>query len=66
MNKAPALDCSSCGRRIGKRGGHYLMKNRQVLCGRCIDRLDRYDDLDSTGTRAGIAWRLGLWPEKAT
>jgi hypothetical protein len=32
-----------------------------VWCAGCVDRHDRYDDVESQGTRAGVAWRLGLW-----
>jgi hypothetical protein len=78
VKPAPPLDCGICGRRIGKTAGHYLLAGRQLACGRCIERgrilhgqvypdcaarwHDLLDHLDSTGTRAGIAHVLGLWP----
>jgi hypothetical protein len=76
VKRAPALDCCACGRRIGLRAGHYLLEDRRLVCGRCLTRPvharlfadcphrwhDPLDHLDSTGTRAGIAHALGLWP----
>lgn len=76
MKPAPALDCAVCHRTIGKAGGHYLTVEKHVVCGRCLTRPahaalypacpekwhDTLDHLDSTGTRAGTAWALGLWP----
>jgi hypothetical protein len=35
-----------------------------VLCSRCVDRENLYDAVDHHGTRAGIAYRLGLWPAR--
>lgn len=77
MKPAPPLDCAVCGRRIGKTGGHYLLEGDQLACTRCAENRslhaavfpgcphawhDLLDHLEATGTRAGIAARLGLWP----
>lgn len=78
MKPAPALDCSRCGRTVGKRRGHSLTEDNRVLCVRCLwDRRlhadywpdcpeSWHDAFDHTpyvvGTRAGIAAVLGLWP----
>jgi hypothetical protein len=62
MNPAPPLDCAACGRRIGRRAGHFLLDDRRVVCSRCLERHRLWDQLDSQGTRAGIAHVLGLWP----
>ncbi len=74
---APAFDCASCGRRIGKRAGHNLTDDSRVVCCRCLDRNaharmypgcevswhDMHDHLRHVvGTRAGIAAVLGMWP----
>lgn len=64
MESAPPFDCADCGRRIGKTRSHWLMRDGGVWCGRCVDRKDAYDDVRSHGTRAGVAWRLGLWPHE--
>lgn len=77
MRPAPALDCSACGRTIGKRAGHSITEDNRVICTRCLGdkRLhgvfwpecpdtwhDMYDHTPSVcGTRAGVAWKLGLW-----
>ena len=62
MRPAPAFDCAICTRRLGKRRTHYLLVDRRILCGRCIDRRRLWDALERFGTRAGIAHVLGLWP----
>ncbi len=76
MKPAPAFDCARCGRRIGKTAGHYLIEGDRVICSRCLAHPahaelfpgcerrwhDVLDHLQTTGTRAGIAARLGLWP----
>jgi hypothetical protein len=77
MKPAPPLDCHHCGRRIGMRAGHYLLEGDRLVCSRCIEKRhlhgqlypdcpdgwhDLLDHLQSTGTRAGIAHVLGLWP----
>lgn len=77
MKPAPALDCSCCSRRIGKTSAHYLLDDNRVLCGRCLGKRrihsvlfpacpvawhDPQDHLQCSGTRAGIAHMLGLWP----
>jgi hypothetical protein len=59
---APAFDCALCGRRIGKAATHWQFAARGVLCSRCVDREDLYDEEHRMGTRAGIAHVLGLWP----
>jgi hypothetical protein len=59
---APPIDCAICGRRIGKHATHYLLDDRRVVCGRCLDRHRLWDDLESMGTRAGVAHALGRWP----
>jgi hypothetical protein len=76
---APALDCTTCHRRIGRTRAHYLLAGDRVACTRCVETPglhgqvypdcplpwhDLLDHLDSTGTRAGIAARLGLWPTR--
>ncbi len=76
MKPAPAFDCASCGRRIGKTATHHLIGGSGVVCSRCLTRPaharlfpdcphrwhDVYDHQCSPGTRAGIAAHLGLWP----
>jgi hypothetical protein len=76
MTAAPPLDCAGCSRRIGKKAGHYLTEDGRVVCSRCLTQAvhaalypgcphrwhDTLDHLASTGTRAGIAAKLGLWP----
>ena len=76
MKPAPALDCTVCRRTIGKTRSHYLTEGDHVACPRCLTRAaraslfpdcperrhDLVDHLKSTGTRAGIAHVLGLWP----
>lgn len=76
MTTAPAFDCRTCTRRIG-RTTHYLLADGRVVCRRCAesrpmhataypDCPDRWHDLldhlRCVGTRAGIAAHLGLWP----
>jgi hypothetical protein len=34
---APALDCSVCGHRMGKRRGHFIFEHNRLICGRCAD-----------------------------
>lgn len=64
MNSAPPFDCWHCGRRIGRTRTHYLLRGvlAQVCCVRCIDKHDAYDAVAHSGTRAGIAAQLGMWP----
>jgi predicted amidophosphoribosyltransferase len=76
MRAAPPLNCAHCGRRIGKTAGHFLTEGERLLCSRCLTKTvhaelfpdcpkrwhDPLDHLECTGTRAGIAHRLGLWP----
>ncbi len=76
MNAAPPFDCANCGRRIGKTATHYLTEGNQVACSRCLTRPahaslfpdcpeawhDTLDHSGSSGTRAGIAAHLGIWP----
>jgi hypothetical protein len=77
MKPAPPLDCSVCGRPIGKKAGHYLLEGDRLACMRCVEKKalhaeiftdcphawhDLLDHLQSTGTRAGMAMRLNLWP----
>lgn len=78
MIPAPPLDCAACQRTIGKGSGHNLTDDRRVLCMRCLFRRDLHgtfwpdcplpwhDMFDHTsgvsGTRAGVAAALGLWP----
>jgi hypothetical protein len=58
---APPFDCAECSRRIGKTRTHWLLRDsRSVVCVRCY--LRNHDDAECSGTRAGIAARLGLWP----
>lgn len=73
---APGLDCALCGHPIGKQALHALTGDGRVLCGRCLDRPahatlypdcpkrwhDVHDHPLTTGTLAGIAAHLGLWP----
>jgi hypothetical protein len=63
---APALNCSQCGRVMGKKRLHFLTRAGTVLCGRCYDALgeDGPDLLDCAGSRAAIAYLLGVWPRK--
>jgi hypothetical protein len=76
VKPAPAFDCASCGRRIGKTATHTLIEGDRVICSRCLTRSahaklfpdcptrwhDPLDHSGSCGTRAGIAAHLGLWP----
>lgn len=62
MKPAPAFGCAICDRQIGKPRTHYVLKDDRVICSRCIDSRDLYDDLKCSGTRAGIAHVVGLWP----
>lgn len=63
MNPAPPFDCALCARRIGKTASHYLLSGQSVICVRCLDRHDLYDEKSpGAGTRAGIARLLGVWP----
>lgn len=58
MEKATPMDCESCGRRIGVAKTHYLMLDKRVLCIRCVERGDLYDDIKVMATRAYLArWR---------
>lgn len=61
MKTAPTFDCHGCQLRIGKTRTHWLI-GEGVWCGRCIDRNDLYDAVSMHGTRAGIAWKIGIWP----
>ena len=77
MTAAPALACDLCGRTIGKGRLHAMLTDQRVACSRCmLDRRnhaaafpdcstgwhDLADHLRATGTRAGIAATLGVWP----
>jgi hypothetical protein len=76
MKPAPAFECARCARRIGKRRTHYLVGAGRVVCALCLERphhaglfpdcgKDWHDVLDhlvTSGTRAGVAAHLGLWP----
>jgi len=76
MKPAPAFDCAFCGRRIGKTTTHYLIDGDRILCVRCLTKPvhaallpdcphrwhDPLDHKGASGTRAGIAAHLGLWP----
>jgi hypothetical protein len=63
LKAAPPFDCYACARRIRESGGHYLLADNRVVCVRCIEhRRDLRDALRASGTRAGIAHVLGLWP----
>jgi hypothetical protein len=61
---APPIDCGVCGRRIGKHATHFLLDDRRVVCGRCYRAGGEplWEQLDSMGTRAGVAHVVGLWP----
>lgn len=75
---APALDCTACGRTIGKRSGHNLTDDGRVMCSRCIfkaplhaslwpDCTEQWHDVFNhlcsvSSTRAGVAAELGVWP----
>lgn len=61
MIPAPAFDCHTCGRRIGKTRSHWLI-GEHVWCVRCVERSGVYDDASAHGSRAGIAAVLGIWP----
>lgn len=58
---APCFDCAVCGHTIGKRRTHWKLADGRVIDSRCLERLDLYDDIDYSGSRAGIAIVLGLW-----
>lgn len=60
MKPAPAFNCFECGRHMGKSASHCVIDGN-VWCSRCVDRKWRFNDVDKRGTRAGIAWTLGLW-----
>ena len=63
MKAAPALDCTECHKRIGKSRGHNVHHDGRVLCTRCVERGDLYNQLRYVcGTRAGTAAALGVWP----
>lgn len=76
MRPAPPFDCAACGRHMGKTAPHFLTDDERVVCRRCLvhreahARLypscpaghDMHDHLLSTGTRAGLARRFGVWP----
>lgn len=65
MKAAPAFDCARCGRRIGKAAPHWLVKGAEgVRCTRCMDQTNAYDDV-RWGTRAYVAYTLGLWGDAA-
>ena len=36
MKAAPALDCSLCGRIIGKSGGHNVLDDGRIVCASCL------------------------------
>jgi hypothetical protein len=60
---APPFDCAECGRRIGKAKSHWLLRDGQaVVCASCYLHRHDADEAECSGTRAGIAARLGLWP----
>ena len=61
MKPAPPFDCASCGRRIGKVAGHWIVDGT-VWCTRCVERANAYDRSAIRGSRAAVAARLGLWP----
>jgi hypothetical protein len=48
---------------MGKRCAHFLLKDRRVVCGRCMDRHHLWgnDQLDGICSRAAVACLLGLW-----
>lgn len=76
MKAAPAFDCARCRRRVGKDATHYLIESDLVVCNRCLGRdahtalfgecehrwHDTLDHLVASGTRAGVAATLGIWP----
>lgn len=64
MQAAPAFDCTSCNRRLGKLSGHFLLGEDPVTisCVHCVNRDRGWNQVVAHGTRAGIASRLGLWP----
>jgi len=82
MTTAPPLDCVACDGTIAKRRGHNLTDDGRVLCSPClfvkanharlwpscdVDWHDVFDHLVCvSSTRAGIAARLGIWPERTS
>ena len=76
--EAPQFECSFCERVIGKTRTIYLVEGNRAVCSRCLTRAahaklfprcqerwhDAIDHLESSGTRAGIACVLGIWPGK--
>jgi DNA-directed RNA polymerase subunit RPC12/RpoP len=76
VKPAPAFDCARCGRTIGKAATHYRTEDNRITCSRCLTKAahaslfpdcpERWHDVldhpGSSGTRAGIAHVLGLWP----
>lgn len=63
MTPAPALDCTNCGRRIGKQRLHYLTdRPGEVLCVHCAERRRPDDGPYRAASRAAAAKLLGVWP----
>lgn len=67
MKAAPPFDCAMCNKRIGKERTHWQIKNRPgLICAACLDKHDLYNDIECSGTRAGMAAVRGLWPHEFT
>ena len=61
VTPAPAFTCATCRRRIAKAKAHWLGPDGLIRCGRCIEQGRLWSTHKPAGTRAGVAWRLGLW-----
>jgi uncharacterized protein YlaI len=59
---APSFQCDRCRETIGEKTSHWLFKDRRVMCSRCVDRLDAYDEPRVIGSRAFVAAQLAVWP----
>ena len=48
------MSCDHCSRPIPTRKLHYLLADRSLLCGRCVDDHDRYDNVVAMCSAASV------------